>query len=517
MRTVGAGGSSFRPLNARGTRYSDEEDGLIVDMREQETAPLWLPDTANSTLVRWDTSGPAPRIAGTYRVGMPAGECPNTCCWDNGCNMASRVAVDDRGDAYVATIGFGIQGTVTKIAGNLANCVDRNADDRITTSVDGVALDYGQDECVLWTAPVGGVDALLRSLTIDIGDSQRPNGYVWVGAYNESRMYKLDPNTGAINGQFELDLAPFGAVVDGRGMLWVTSLGDASIQSLNTRTGAIGAVIENPQQLRDGCRNSYGSTVDQLGRIWMAGWECNDAIAYDPRTDTWCRVAVPGGRVVGRGLTVDHNNRIYAALGGDGQSGLAWWEADQCVANQTYNAVHFRDSAPNTLGASSINTDRKGRVWLSHYISPSLFRMSTLGGIATAQWDDAHRNYSFSDSTGLVRRNAIGLGTYTEDVEADCDAPTWSRLEWSGHVPDGADLYFTASTASQRDKLLDGELVSAGQVADNGGPVNVTDRLDAAGVVSRRFLRLTAHLKRAPNGETPVLGRFSMLWSCGGE
>ncbi len=514
MKVIGSGGSAFKTLNTRGTVYSDDADGLVVDIREQSDAPLWLPDTANSTLVRWDTTGPDPRAVGTYRVGLPAGECPDTCCWNDGCNMASRVAVDDAGDAYVATIGFGMQGTVTKVAGNIGQCIDRNGNDQIETSTSDVALDYGDDECIIWSVPVGGENALLRSMVIDQGDDQRPDGYIWVGAYNESRLYKLDPNDGQTMSTIDLGLAPFGAVIDGGGRVWATSLGDASIQAVDTENGAVGPLVQNPQDLRNGCRNSYGSTIDHYGRIWLAGWECNDAVAYDPRTDSWCRVAMPRNRTGGRGITVDHNNRIYTALGGDGPSGIAWWEADDCVADDTFNAIHYRNTAPNTIGASSIDIDRLGRVWLAHSISTSLFRLSTLAGVTTRQWDNAKRVYSFADSTGLERKNSLGVGTYTEDIEADCDDPTWSQLVWTAEVPNGADISFTARTANQRNKLSQGASVLIGQLADDGGPNQIGDALDDQGVVSRRFLRVQAKLKRSNDGTSPVLRRFSVLWSC---
>ena len=78
-------------------------------------------------------------------------------------------------------------------------------------------------------------ERFLRSLVIDEGDGEHAHGYVWVGAYNESRLYQLDPLDGRIIRSVELDLAPFGAVVDSRGRVWV-SLGDASLQSVDTTT-----------------------------------------------------------------------------------------------------------------------------------------------------------------------------------------------------------------------------------------------------------------------------------------
>ena len=82
-------------------------------------------------------------------------------------------------------------------------------------------------------------------MVIDQGDGERTQGYVWVGAYNESRLYQLDPLDGRIMRSVELDLAPFGSVVDSRGRVWVSSLGDASLQSVDTTTGALSPLVTN--------------------------------------------------------------------------------------------------------------------------------------------------------------------------------------------------------------------------------------------------------------------------------
>ena len=65
--------------------------------------------------------------------------------------MPSRVVVDGSGDAYVANRGFSMQGTVTKIAANIDDCVDRNGNGMIDTSTGSTALPFDEDECVLWT------------------------------------------------------------------------------------------------------------------------------------------------------------------------------------------------------------------------------------------------------------------------------------------------------------------------------------------------------------------------------
>ena len=150
-RIVGQGGSAFDRY-ARGVSFDRDAGGMVVSINAEQSSELWLVNTAESTISRWDPVADPPEEGGRYRVGLPAGECPGECCWADGCNMPSRVAIDSIGNAYVASRGFQFQGTVTKIAGNLNECVDRNNNGRIDTSHNDLPLEYGQDECALDSA-----------------------------------------------------------------------------------------------------------------------------------------------------------------------------------------------------------------------------------------------------------------------------------------------------------------------------------------------------------------------------
>ena len=117
-RTVGEGGSAFDPQNGRGVVYDGRLGGLGIATNRDRNAKLWLVNTAESTTSVWQTDGQGLREIAKYRVGLPEGECPGSCCFDEGCNMPGPVAIDDQDDAYVVSRGYGMQGTVTKIAGH---------------------------------------------------------------------------------------------------------------------------------------------------------------------------------------------------------------------------------------------------------------------------------------------------------------------------------------------------------------------------------------------------------------
>ena len=127
-------------------------------------------------------------------------------------------------------------------------------------------------------------------------------------------------------------------------------------------------------------------------------------------------------------------------------------------------------------GASSIGADQAGHIWMAHYISPSIVKFDTVGIVSVDQWDGARRVYNFSDMTGLVRRNAIGQGRYSEDIEAACDAPTWATLSMSADIPEGAEVRFIAYSANRRHKLDEATPVFVGS-SDEGESFNVDARL----------------------------------------
>jgi streptogramin lyase len=360
--------------------------GLVISTEVREANYLWVPTTAESTLSRWDAS--TGRELSRYRVGLPAGECPGSCCWNDGCNMPSRVAIDGRGDAYVANRGFAMQGTVSKIAADVRDCVDRNGNGTIDTSTSSMALPWNTDECVLWTAPVGVVNAVLRAITIDRGDVAHPEGYPWVGGYNSQLFYRLNPSTGAVDRTVNVSpLHPYGGVVLSDGRLWLGTLSDGATGFFETTAAAPALTrVPYPTATRGGCLSTYGITADASSRLWFSGWDCRDALGLDTRSGNWTRVDTTGyGLTAGRGITVDATGRVWMALGGDGESSLVSWNADGFVPGGTINALALRRTTlpPGHRGPSGVGADRDGRLWVAHHDTSQLVRLDPATSVMT--------------------------------------------------------------------------------------------------------------------------------------
>jgi streptogramin lyase len=522
-RTVGGtAGNPFQGMGQQGTAVDPMRGGLVVSGMSTTTVSdfLWVVNTAESTMSKWDATGQ--REIARYRVGLSTGECRGLCCFNNGCNMPSRVVVDGAGDAYVASRGFVAQGTVTKIAAERTSCVDRNNNGMIDTSTGASnVLAYGADECVLWTAPVGPVDAVLRAIATDRGDTMNPGGYVWVGGYNNRGVYRLNPRTGAVLNTFTSTVNPYGMLVTGNGTLWVTSIDSAAMQPFDTTALTAGTAVPYPLALRGNCRNAYGLTADGAGRVWLAGWDCRDAIGYNPATNQWTRVDLPGiiGGTAGRGITVDGTGRVWLtyATSSDGPSGgLLSWDSNAFVPNGNISATAVtRVSLPgNFTGPSALGVDRVGNIWLAHYQSPSpLIRYTPTTNAAVVLFGP-NQTYSYSDFTGSVRRTSIAQGTYEETIDLGCDNPTLTTFTWAATTPAGTSITFSARTAANTVGLGGATNVTVALAPRDTSPVSLATAFTNAAVTPARQLRLSINMQSSEGGATPVLQSFNVGWRC---
>ena len=522
-RQVASGGgdsASFPESGRRGVDFDPAAGGLLVRAETRTGDYLWVPNTNESTVSKWDAT--MSREIARYRVGLAGGECRGCCCWCEGCNMPSRVAVDGFGDAYVANRGFSMQGTVTKIAADLRDCVDRNRNGRIDTSTSATPLAWDADECVLWTRPAGPNNAQLRSLAVDLGDSTNPQGYPWVGGYASRQVYKLNPRTGDIMQTVTTPVAPYGAVVTSDGRMWVSSLDGAAMVAVDTAAGTVGAAVPYPLSLRGNCRNAYGITADAAGRIWLAGWDCRDVIGYNPATSAWTRLDLGrfnvSGGTVGRGISPDSNGDIWVSMSptSDQQSILLHFPAAGFAPGAQMNpaAVQRVNTPGGHNGPSGLGFDQSGNLWLAHHYTSQLVRYSPSSGM-TQSLTGPDRVYTYSDFTGSVRRTVIGTGTYTQEYDAGCPNPVWSALVFDARTPGGTQLTFTAATADTMTGLGGAAPVALAVAPRDSSPVDVGAAFTRAMATARRHLRVTVTFQPTSMPvESPVLRAMSVTWNC---
>ncbi|HTS82775.1 MAG TPA: hypothetical protein VMH40_19390 [Myxococcaceae bacterium] len=295
----------------------------------------------------------------------------------------SRTAIDINGDMWVANFAAntGQYFSVTKVAGSLFNCIDRNGNGKIDTSFDdpnnpAPGAVYGvidpneylnpsdptnpllYDECVLFTQELGNINPNNAfgegSISIAAAPEGGP-GDVWVGTWIDRRMWRLDPFTGVPKpippgtnvgslpdggGSYigVPQIEPYGSAVDRKNRLWVVDRVRNNLVVIDANTQALlSGFITPPSGFSP--RTGYGIAVDQLGRVWIPGWGSGPNVSqYDPGTGpidagTWTRFSFPtltspqGTTIASpRGITVD-------------DQGIVWVDSDQRSGTSTGSAA----------------------------------------------------------------------------------------------------------------------------------------------------------------------------------
>lgn len=261
-------------------------------------------------------------------------------------NRPSRTAVDFNGDVWVANRAFMGQSSVSKIANDIADCLDRNGTKGVQTSsdvngdgvidtdcnrnnlpddladvqkkacVNGKAQEfYGlDDECLLFTTNTNTFMQIGRPIALGKGREDGSPSDAWAGTYSDGKFFRVDGAKGQLitEAQMPPGSRPYGAAIDASGLLWATNLG-GGLHYLDTK---------NPQQ-RNQARDpagfslgGYGITLDRDQNVWVAGGA--DVFRYTPDRSKdfltvgkgyWTRVAnvgnANGATGSGRGIAVD--------------------------------------------------------------------------------------------------------------------------------------------------------------------------------------------------------------------
>ncbi len=504
---------------------------LVPDERQVDFGYLWVANTGENTVskIDVDTGMEVARypsildgVPGIERIQMPY---PSSHPYNDCANCPSRTAIDFNGDAYVANRAFGRQGSVTKFANDVSDCIDRNGDGVITTSHDANGdgrIDVRDpeefpgydDECVLWTAAVGNPDGVPRALAIDGGNApdMSPNGNVWVGLYNEQRAYQLAGNDGSVLAQVDLgDVHPYGAAVDAGGRVWFTSITDGTMAAVDAITAT---VVEHVNVAAGtGCTGAYGIAVDVKGRIWLGGWRCNTGIRYDPQTDEFAVIdfSASGRGDSTRGIAPDLAGTVWVAH-------TAGWvtrfDAETMQELDAFQVLHHEQggSVNNTIG---VGIDRYGNCW-------AVSRNDAYpNGTATRIRPDGTQDafpvglmpYTYSDFTGFGMVTVVRPNGWYNMIVAGCqepDPPTdWKTLQWGESEPPG-------TTVRMRLKVAD--TVAGLDQAEwwgpyDSGPVD----LDAEGIPDSRYMLLQVLLASVDHSVTPSFSGFVLDFEpCGG-
>jgi hypothetical protein len=285
-------------------------------------------------------------------------------------NRPSRIAVDWNGDAWVSNRAhwWGAQfnrASVTKIANNLSDCIDRNQNGQIDTSHDangdgvintdcnndnvpddfnagcpvGVTKEFFglDDECILFTTNTlpGGVG---RPIALGPSRDQGPltPSDVWAGMFASGTFYRIDGRTGQIVETVDMPgTNPYGAIVDNFGILWAPQAGGTALYYFDTNDPTQTGTVNYPGG------TFYGISIDGytepdpitnepvlIQQIWLGMMSGTCAARYRPVRDqgfaglangTWATGCITGAPAQGRGIAADNRSpTAYAWLALDG-------------------------------------------------------------------------------------------------------------------------------------------------------------------------------------------------------
>jgi MYXO-CTERM domain-containing protein len=281
---------------------------------------------------------------------------PNEFCnWSNTGNCPEGIAVDTNGDAWVSNDAFGNQGSLTRIAASLAECVDRNMNGMIDTSSDlnrdGI-IDMNpahgeylgqKDECLLTTVAVGAKNAWARDVAVD------EYGKVWVASYNEGKVYRYNPASYALELTVMVGGNPF-QLATGGSYLFVSNAGGQTAR-VQVVTGAVDYAP---------CPGNYGIAADPGGQVaWLGSW-MNQATGmyradFSAAVHTCTLVSSGPGATTGMTLDTEPGGPYVWGANYTQEKVSKWTTTGAYVASYAAGA---------TANAHGLSVDFAGNIWV---------------------------------------------------------------------------------------------------------------------------------------------------------
>lgn len=428
-------------------------------------------------------------------------------------NSPSRTAVDAYGDAYVANRAFCSRPSATKYAGDLSRCVDRNGNGQIDTSrdvnddkvidINDPAEFKGQaDECILWTKNYGAPDSLDtvgRSIAVDSDQN------VWVGTYTDSRLFKLDGQTGAQlqaldpNAERGTTANIYGIALGPGGFIYTSDLGAGLLRKIDPNPTVRKHVVD---ELKSDYP-TYGIAVDSKGVVWLGKWTDTDGglvrVDFDAR-----RVTYPGkGTVEGctgktRGVAVDGEGNVWTAC----------WNGD--VLLKFDKNGYFR-SWPVGAGPIGVSIDADGKVWTVDQTTQTATQFDPTTNKVSQSVLTSDETYSYSDMTGFQQRHmGVRQGHWTAVHDSGIASTRWGKVTWNtesqGSTPQGTSIIVEVRAADDSRQLGARPFVAVSNGVDFGDVVG----LDVVGRYVEIRATLKSHLDSQDTDTSPVLSDLSI-------
>lgn len=395
----GSGEASSASASSSGMGETTEPDetttGSVCPTAGPFTASkLWVSSVSDGALVKYDTDS----LIEEARYYTDPLE-------DMDGSNPSRVAVDI--DGRYAVVTNRDAGTATMIAADLADCIDRNDNGKIETSMAGDQyFPFGEDECMVWHTPINepftdsaGLFATAWSPGVwDPQTCRHEGAKVWIGWLAEEHkaaLSRVDGVTGAVDSVVYIEdwpitmiqyygYSPHSAAVDAAGDVWTVPLVSDLLYRVDGETLAV-EVFKSP--VADS--RHFGMAIDGAGRVWLPSFGGHGGVTvFDPEDASWTEIV---GMPVGewRAVAIHPNGTAWVSA----ETPCSLVEVD--VATLSFVASH---SYANCVYPRGVSVDVQGRVWTVSYGS-GVSRWDPLAG--DDLWVEMFGGHeSYGDMTG---------------------------------------------------------------------------------------------------------------------
>ncbi|MCI0636454.1 MAG: hypothetical protein L0206_21430, partial [Actinobacteria bacterium] len=374
---------------------------------------IWIANSSENTVSKLDTR--TGEEVGRFYTGLdPTNADP------------SRTAVDLDGSVYVGNRAFyppggglDAQASVTKIAADERNCIDSDASGTIDTSTDWTPMDWGEDECILWTEEVGEPGCAARAVAVGVeeGLDGVRDSRVYVGCFYERRVYVLDGVDGEQVDEFDTDcVSPYGFAITGDNILFIAGLrsqyagGSDKVGIVDLNESPPSVRCETPPDCGSYTNafgattsiiDSYGIAADDEGRLWTCNlFGC--VTRYDPDGDDWDYEETDNCR----GIAVDGEGFIWTAHG----------ERAEKFDPDSMSSLAVIDTGG--AGSLGVAIDFEGDVWVVNEGTDDASEIDADDEELIGRYPVGEGPYTYSDMTGFQLRNITApSGTYRRIME----------------------------------------------------------------------------------------------------